>query len=394
MTVQALENQQTVDTTSTSQPRPAEVTAQMVQTGRVVIVALILSGIATGFLTQDNSERFAGYLKTEKQTVVAPVNGIVEFVDVATGQAVLPGHELFTIRDTQLATTIADAEREVKRINSLLETAKTNAQMTFEQRLVEIDQDIFQTKLQLAGFLEAEYQHKFEVTAIEEYVDLFDALASSNVATFDLKSIVNEPKQADRNNEMFSIIKRATLTNQIETLQAKISLCENHLSELNDGKDKFKKQVASMYKIEELEAQAKSAQAKLEEVSNQEYSQSIVASVYGMAGVSHIKLDSEVKAGQVLTELFDRDREFIQVQLPSRVFPTLSPGSIVRVHFPGDIEREGKIKSIPPQVTVDGTHGHPESQIDLQVFASGKPWPAIPIGSTVYISLLEDCDSE
>jgi multidrug resistance efflux pump len=383
-----------VDSPSDGQANPTELSAQMVQTARVVIVALIISAVATGFLTQDTSERFPGYLQTQKKTVVAPFDCVVEFVDVQTGQVVLPGKEIFGILNIERDRLIATAEDELTRLNSLLATAKANAHLAFEQRLVEIAHDSFQTKLQLAEFMEAEFQHKFEANAIEEYVDLFDALAVSTTSTFDLKRVVLKPKQSNRHDEMFSIIQRATLTNQLETLQAKISLCENHLRDLRDCKDTIKTQVATIFQVAELESKIKIAETKLRDAQEQEYSHSVIADVYGMAGMTQLKIDDKVKAGETLVELYDRDTEFIQVRLPSRVVHSLKPGSIVHVHFPGDVLREGKIESIPPEVTIDGTDAQPESQLELQVQSSGKPWPAIPIGSTVYVSLPEETGND
>lgn len=389
-----VQSQQIADAQTDNGLQSNELNASKIRTMRLAIVALLLSAAGTVYMTRDRSERFAGYLRTEKQTVVAPVTGVLEWVDVKTGQVVLPGHELFTIRDTQIEDSIAAAQDELTKLTSERDTTKAEAQLVFEQRLVDVDQDVFETKLQLAEFLESEYQHKFEATAVEDYVDLFDALASTKTPGFNLTSVVLNPALASQQDEMFSIIRQGTLTNQLETLQAKIALCENHLRELNDRKDKIKKQIDTIYMLAELEERVAAAQAKLDDVSSQESTQSVKAVVYGMAGRTNYKAEDKVQVGDMLTELFDRDREFIQVQLPSRVICDVKAGTILTVRFPGDIEREGKVESVPPQVSVDGNTAQPESLVELRVLTTGKPWPAVPIGSTIYVSLLEDGDDD
>jgi multidrug resistance efflux pump len=369
--------------------RSNQAQASMIHTVRLVLIALIASSVVTVVLTRDDSERFVGYLQTEKHTIHAPVTGTIEFVDFKTGQVVLPGHELFSIRNSELEGLIAEADAEVAKATAKLETAQVESELMYEQRLVSIDQGIFRTKLQLSGFIEAEYQHKFEVTAIEDSIELFDALATTKPPRFNLKSVIVNPQLNTDQHEVYSIIKRATRANQLETLQAKIALCENHLEELSGHKGTIKKQIDAFCHIAELKAEVDAAKEKRDEISYVEESESIKSSVYGMAGVMDRKMDDQVEAGDVLAEFFDRDREFIDVQLPSRVIDRIAAGTVVRLHFPGDIEREGEIETVPPHVTITGNSTQPESMLRLRVLTKGKPWPVVPVGSTVQVSLNE-----
>lgn len=383
------EMQSTSSARNSDQVESNQPSDSMIHTARLVLAGLIVSGIATGYLTRDNSERFAGYLQTETHQVVSPVDGVVEFVDFRTGQVVLPGRELFSIRSTQLETQIAAAEDAVSKATENLQAACAESKLMREQRLVGLGQGIFQTKLQLSEFIQAEYQHKFEVTAIEESIELFDALATTKPPMVDLESVIINSRKSSEQAEVFSIINRATRANQLETLQAKISLCENHLKELSVSKNNIAKQIDSFFHIDELKSRVEEAQSQLDDVSSQDENHLILAPVFGMAGVMDCKLDDRVQTGDVLAEFFDRDREFIDVQLPSRVIATLNADSLVALHFPNDVEREGKIESIPPHVSTPGTKEQPESTLRLRVLTTGKPWPSIPVGSTVYVSLVE-----
>jgi hypothetical protein len=53
--------------------------------------------------------------------------------------------------------------------------------------------------------------------------------------------------------------------------------------------------------------------------------------------------------------------------------------------FPGSIPRLGRLEAIPPQTADLGERG--ESTIELKIVPTGKPWPEVPFGSTVDVSL-------
>ena len=92
----------------------------------------------------------------------------------------------------------------------------------------------------------------------------------------------------------------------------------------------------------------------------------------------------EVKVGDVLVEVFDRDREYLEASFPSRFAATLKPGDTVQIHFPDEQAREGQIEAIPSQAHQSGKG---EAEIRVRILPVGKVWPYLPIGCEVQVSL-------
>ena len=96
-----------------------------------------------------------------------------------------------------------------------------------------------------------------------------------------------------------------------------------------------------------------------------------------------------VSKGDLLVEIFDRDREFVTVNLPMSVVATLEANQEVALHFPNDEERHGKVDSIPPQLVSQKNGDQTEATFPVKILSTGKPWPTIPIGSALEVSIGE-----
>ena len=362
--------------------RPASITRTLTMT----TVALILSVAVTGSVARQNAHRFVGILKAEVSRLSAPADGVVEWMEVKPGQIVLPGTELFIIRDTQLEQRIRKAEQTLDGFRIDLAAADARSELELQQRTAELESSAFETELTLTGLMEQHFQQSFESTALGDYLSLFDALASTEIPPINLKSLAM-PNQTREYDRLRAMIERSDVENSLEALQARIELCESRLKELRGTIAALPIRIEAAHLIPVIQASIDSTTSELEELRNLESERTVNSPIYGMAGVLRVQAQESVSEGELLVEIFDRDREFVTVSLPMSLVASLEANQRVTLHFPNDEEREGVVDSIPPQLTVEDNGASSESTFSLKIRSVGKPWPTLPIGSSLEVSI-------
>jgi multidrug efflux pump subunit AcrA (membrane-fusion protein) len=349
-------------------------------------VALVLSVVVTGSVARENGTKFIGVLKAEVSRLSAPADGIVEWMEVKPGQIVLPGTKLFIIRDTQLEERIRKAELTLDGFRIDLAAAAARAELELQQRTASLDSEAFDTELTLTGLLQQQFQHDFESTALGDYLDLFDALASTKIPPVNLKSLAMPDKSQDY-DRLRAMIERSEVENSLEALQTRIDLCEARLKELRATINGLPARIEAAHRIPAIQTAIDTTSSELEELKSLEAERAVDSPIYGMAGVLRVQELEAVLEGDLLVEIFDRDREFVTVSLPMSVVATLDSDQNVTLHFPNDEEREGRIDAIPPQLMSEEGHANGEATFPVKVLSTGKPWPTLPIGSAIEVSI-------
>ncbi|MDA0809044.1 MAG: HlyD family efflux transporter periplasmic adaptor subunit [Planctomycetota bacterium] len=362
--------------------------ASLLRTLSMTTAALVLSVVVTGMVAQRGESRFTGVLNAEVSRLSAPADGIVEWMDVKPGQIVLPGTELFIIRDTQLEERIRKARLTLDGFRIDLAAAAARAELEIQQRTTTLDSEAFDTELTLTGLLQQQFQHDFESTALGDYIDLFDSLASTEIPPVNLKLLAMPDKSQDF-DRLRAMIERSEVENSLEALQTRIDLCEARLKELRDAIDALPTRVEAAHRIPVIQASIDSTTAQLQELQSLEAERTVNSPIYGMAGVLRVQELEAVSEGDLLVEIFDRDREFVSVSLPMSLVATLESGQEVTLHFPNDEERHGRIDSIPPQLMAEQSGPASEATFPVKVLSVGKPWPTLPIGSALEVSIEE-----
>lgn len=371
-----------VPETQSRPDRPASIARTLTMT----TVALFLSIAVTGSVARRDTVRFPGVLKAEVSRLSAPADGVVEWMDVTPGQIVLPGTELFIIRDTQLEQRIRQTENTLNGFRTDLAAAQARSELELQQRTAALESSAFDTELTLTGLLQQQFQQSFESTALGDYLNLFDALASTEIPPVNLSSL-SMPVQDREYDRMRAMIERSEVENRIEALQTRIELCEGRLKELRGAIASLPEQIRAAHRIPVIQASISSTVAELDSLKTLEAERTVNSPIYGMAGVLRVQEQESVSAGDLLVEIFDRDREFVTVCLPMSLVARLDNNQKVTLHFPNDEEREGLIESVPPQLTSEDSSFSDESGCSLKIHPVGKPWPTLPIGSSLEVSL-------
>ncbi len=368
-------------------PNP-ERPASLFRTLSMTTAALVLSVVLTGSVARQGGVKFTGVLKAEVAKLAAPADGIVEWMDVKPGQIVLPGTELFIIRDTNLEQRIRKAELTLDGFRIDLAAAAARAELELHQRTATLDTEAFDTELTLTTLLQQRFQHDFESTALGDYLDLFDALASTEIPPINLK-LLAMPDRTQDYDRLRAMIERSEVENSLEALQTRIDLCEARLEGLRGTINGLPTRIEAAHRIPVIQASIDSTTSELEELKSLEAERAVNSPIYGMAGVLRVQELEAVSKGDLLVEIFDRDREFVTVNLPMSVVANLAANQEVTLHFPNDEERHGKIDSIPPQLLSQQNGANTEATYPVKVLSTGKPWPTLPIGSALEVSITE-----
>ena len=376
---------QTADHEQRSSSQPARPTT-LIRTLTFTSIALLLSAVVTGSVARQSGDRFIGELNAEVSKLCAPADGIVEWMEVKPGQIVLPGTELFIIRDTQLEERIREAELTLDGFRVDLAAAAARSELELQQRTAELDAAAFDTELTLTGLLQQQFQKNFETTALGDYLSLFDSLASTEIPPVDLRMLAM-PRQTQEYDRLRAMIERSEVENGLDALQTRIDLCEARLKELRRTVENMPVRIEAAHRIPVIRASIDSVSSELEELKQLEAERSVKSPIYGMAGVLRVQELESVAHGDLLVEVFDRDREFVTVSLPTSLVAKLEAGQRVELYFPNDEDREGEIDSIPPQLMPEEKGANNESTFSLKVRSIGKPWPTLPIGSSLEVSI-------
>ena len=352
----------------------------------LVAIAFVGSITLLTSLISSDAEHYPGTLTAETTRLTAPADGIVELVDVRSGQVVLPGRELFIVVDEGIDREVQAAERQADLLKTDLSRANARADVELQKHGRETDREIFETEIVLTELIRSQYQREFEETAWSRSPNYFEALASNSIPQIDLKSLAIPPQVAAENSRLKSIIEKGGIENDQETLKTRIDLCETRIRELRSGKHKLAETIRAANGIPRLENELSAARDAIDELQSREAALVVRSPVYGMAGVVGVPERSPVSEGTVLLEIFDRDAEYVEAQLPSRLAPQVRAGLRVAVHFPGDEDREGEIEAIPPQVE-PSSKAASDACLKVRIKAVGRAWPTLPIGTDVSVSL-------
>lgn len=353
----------------------------------LIVPALLLSAILTATSSKSTAQLFDGTLTANTTRVIAPAGGTIEWINVEAGSFVLPGHELFTLTDSDLDARLSESRERVQRIEATLAATKARSSLELDQRKAETNKAIFETEVTLAGLLREQFQRKFEDTAWEPCTDLFEALVDNNPSPLNLEAAVLRQDPDAERSRIHRIIEKAAAQNDLETVEARIELCETRLAELRTGNDRLTDRIAAAYELSKLQQQSQEATARLSELESLESELTIVSPVFGMVGRLNVTESSTIEQGKLLVELFDRDRQFVNVELPSRLGEEIRADRRVVVSFSGGVDRLGEIESVPPQVTRCATAQNCESLIAVRIHAIEKLWPELPIGTSVKVRL-------
>ena len=125
------------------------------------------------------------------------------------------------------------------------------------------------------------------------------------------------------------------------------------------------------------------AQKTLAELETASADLPVLADAYGIVSRILCRPHDTVEAGQPIMELVDMRTQYVTALVPSRDVGRAKPGMKVRLYFPGEQLRHGRIAALPLRTSKRNHAG--DSLVEVRIEPTGSLWPTVPVGSTVEV---------
>lgn len=359
------------------EPLPAPLSRLGIFCGCAVFLSLGLTQLLAG----SNDLHWTGNLTTHVEVVTAPFTSRIVSLNVDSGDSIATGEAIAELDSGSLKDDLIAQRRRVRHLELELAQAEAQAQVDLSWRLKSLDADIHLTKLKSADLLKEKFTSQMTDLAWTDLLTNSSFELANASATLPLLSDLPLPTEA----RIRAVLQQEAAHNAVEAYSTQIELCDSRLEKLEQLKGNLPEQIRISKGLPMLREQLAEARSETERIESQLEAITISSTVYGTAGLFRKREGDEVTAREPIVEILDRARQYVTVRIPTRSLPHFEAGMELTLSFPGSKPRLGRLEPIPPQTADLGERG--ESTIELSIVPIGKPWPEVPFGSTVDVSL-------
>ncbi|MBM3970455.1 MAG: HlyD family efflux transporter periplasmic adaptor subunit [Planctomycetes bacterium] len=357
----------------------------------LAVIALFAGLGATVLLARAGEVRLIGYLRAEQSVVYAPHSGRVEAVQARSGESIKPRQPLIQLADESLDREISVKSREVTSLQASLEQCRAKAEVEMSLQRKDVDDALLRTRLEAAKFLRESYAAKFEhvtlrnlarESANRRWLAASPEFLVQPERIFD--SIPVEPVAVPQEMKFSAVMRQELALNLAEVNKASSEFCEHHIAELEKLRKDLPEMIRKAAGVDVAEAKLAEATEQLEAFNKQKSAMSVTSPGHGIVGSFSKRVADPVGVGEALVTVHDRERPFVEVDVPSREVIKLHVGQTLRLDFAGE-DRTGRVAFICPQA--HNRNGDAESWITVRVHPAGKLWPEVVIGSAVGVRM-------
>ncbi len=381
------------DESSTSQVTETAIVGTIPATRLIPLALLALfAGLgAVALVAGAGDVQLTGFLRAEQSAIYAPRDGRIESLVVHGGDIVKPRQLLLKMTDETLDREIASKAREVKSLEATLEQCRAKADVQLSLQLKDLDDNLHRTRLQSAEYLHQHFAASFEQATWKNFTKEVQAgrwLAVGPDVLNDpdrfFSSLVTEPVVTPEVVRLRAVMRQEEARSSAELKKAQADLCDHHITELQSTKKNLPDQIRKAAGVDVAEARLAQASEQFESLSQQKTEMAISTTGHGIIGTVNKQVADPVSAGEVLMTVFDHDRLFVDVDVPSKLLGKLSVGQSLRVDF-AEEDFSGRIVAIAPQA--QHIEGSQDSTVRVRINPAGRQWTIIPIGSAVSVRL-------
>jgi len=362
--------------------------------GLVGVVALVLGYGAVWGYERWRYEEFPGYLQASSQLVVAGREAIVESLLVPAGAEVLEGAPLAQLADLELERRLREQRLDVETRERDLAHLEAARDSRIAQEVLELEDRVFDTRMRAA-----EFRRRVEsLTSPPFATNRWPTLAHPRRGTpwwtpepapwrmdfsdkAQIQQMVNEvPAPVDPHKDRNPPL-------DVGSEMVPDQWCEQRIAELERRIDEIPEKVARSMRIDTEQARLQFARQELSLLEREQSKLTVRAQGQGRLGLFLKQVGERVTAQEPLVQLFDEERPYLLVQIPSERVADFTPGTELELVFPGHRSGWGRVGEIPPQTSqATGTNGAlGTTLVDVHVIPMGGLWPELPFGSQVVV---------
>jgi multidrug resistance efflux pump len=352
----------------------------------LMVVLTLLCGLAlTNWLDDRSASRtLVGYLRAERTTIVAPVDSVIGEFRHQPGDVVTPGTVLVLLIDDELEQQVADRTAMLPTLEATLAQTRAQADVELALKLRDLEREEFEVRTLAAHHLEKQYYNEFMQTAWEQMLDRSDGLASIG-GDDQIYRLASLPQMLTSDTvRMKALLRQQSARGAASISAAQAKLCRGRLDKIDALRSSLPEQFRTANGVDVATEQLAHARITLVGLEHRRRRLVLTAGTHGTVGL-HLKQPGErVRRGDAIVELYDRERQHLDLPVPSRLIGRYPVGTLVRLRFSGTVRCRGRVSHVPPhteQNVETPVGGDPLVRVTVEPI--GRLWPDVPIGSSV-----------
>ena len=358
----------------------------------LVALALAAGFGAARWLEQRQSFVWTGRLRAIEVVVRSPESGRLQELKSATGAIVENGRPLATLVDEASDRRRQSLQQSVAILEQELSQSKARAEIDLAWRINTIETERHEARLKQAAYLQQKLDNELREKSLSERLGVpsesDDApMASLRPVRFEAAERIE--KDADR---ISLRLQREAAANAVEVAGAQISLCDKRLAQLDRLAEVLPAKAQNAQGVEAILSRLDSARKELESEKASSNVVTIAATEYGTVGRWAKRPGDQVIQGEPLVTLFDEDRRYIELPIPSQRLGEFAEGAKVSLLFPGNVKRKGVVGPLPRQTNDASAESviPPESGgvVTIRIDSVDRLWPESPIGTSIAVRVV------
>lgn len=329
-------------------------------------------------------ETYIGSLQAPKTIITAKNDAVIQEIYVTEGQAISSGERILSLFDHSLDRSWNRKQQELITLEAELEQSKAKSEVELALRNKDIESEVFNAKLKSSQYLKEQYIHQITNLAWQDFLQDYNSVSSNGSKEEVFRSLVYESRLPDE-NRITAMLRQESARNSAEVFAARVKLCEEQMEELKAIQKKLPKQIRLAMGVEVIMNRLDRVKSELKNLESQRDALQLNADRFGIVGIFKKEIGDSVQKGTPIVELFDKERPFLIVDVPSRKLSLFKEGTEVKIVFSGNIKGKGTVSKISEQAV--SKPGFRESVVMVYIEPSGRLWPDLPMGSTVDVSL-------
>ena len=356
------------------------------RTGLLICLAVSAGTGLVWFLENYNLTSVPGMLESQRSIVAANRDARIREVAVKIGQTVVVGEPLLQLVDAPLEDRLVSKRREIAEIEAEVNRTRAAADVELAWRRRELQTEIFETQLKVAGLSQERLNKQVEQIAWKDRLSVLGVslIPMSGDSDHPFRAISVDLHTPD-DRRLQAMLREDAAAASVETLLTQIALCEHRLKTLESFDKELDQHIRASSGVDVAEARLKGARQELAALETQHKELSVLSPAFGT--VSEIKYHSgdRVNNGGAVIEILDEQQTYVLAKVPCDRVSKVAAGTKVTLLFPKNERRSGIIANVPSQAAT--AQGSTEIYLPVRVEPIGRLWPKVAIGSNVGVIL-------
>ncbi|MFO1022840.1 MAG: HlyD family efflux transporter periplasmic adaptor subunit [Planctomycetales bacterium] len=333
---------------------------------RLVLLLLVALSIGTGvsaIRSWNRWETFHGSLQAKSRNLISGREARIARILIHPGDVVEKGTPLMELQDAGLEQRKLELNERLNVLKAQLEERQAQAEIELQKRKQTLESQIFEVQLRLAEAKKMPIHPGSESAGTEAPVS---------------QTAFSSPKHPNKGG--------AYSFENWDAQAQQIKLCEDRLARLDQQLNQLPQEIRTACGVNVAQARVVQAQAQLTHLDKEQKTLTLVAESHGTVGVLQAQAGDVVIPQQPIVELLDEDQPYLIVKIPSEKLTEFSPGTQLKVVFPGQLELDGRVEAIPPQVAKEpASKEQKEHRVSAIVVPTGAVWPKVPFGAQLEV---------